>query len=532
MSEGKGRLAGLWSTEDGQRLVTLDRARKCAALTKPWVLPPLNQSPDQKLPENYQSVGSRGVTNLSGKMVMALFPPDEPWFNLVLSPDILYDKSIPDAAIQEAQDALFMQELMIQATLESADLVTSRRPVRHAGFRSAKRAAMDQLLVTGDTLEQLTDDYRLILYRRDQYVTRRDTCGDVLYHVIKESIDPLSLGEGMLSKAGLNTEDFKKKPVSERMTDLYTEVAWQPLAKKWKICQELNGQEINESEETVTQFFSTPAELSPGEHYGRGFVEMNLGDLTSMDELEKRLLQFAELCSKFHPCVDDSSNVRDEDLERPSGTILRGVRVIAGQVQDVGWLKVEKYPDFKVVFDTAERKRKDLGAAMLIESEVTPRGDRVTAFQASRVARELEGTLGGFYAPIADEQQQPLLKRCIHQLQRDKVLPILPKDTYRTVSLTGLAALSREAKGGRVMSYAAAAAQLGPTALAKVDMGVLMDVLARYQSISERGLVKSNAQTAAEQQAMIAANTKMAAGEKAVDVAGNVAQAAMTPQGT
>ena len=524
----KGRLASLWSSDDAERTPILERARRCASLTKPWVLPPKDQSPDSKLPENYQSDGARGVTNLIGKMVMALFPPEEPWFNLVLDPEIKHDPQIPAELVEEAEQRLFIREVIIQSVLESAGVQGMKRPSRRSGFRSGKLTSLTQLIVTGDTLEQLTDDYRLRVYRMDQYVTRRDSCGDVLHHGIKETIDPLSLGEEVCEKAGLKPAELRKKTVSDRMIDLFTFTEWQPETMKWVVTQELNGITINTSEETISQFFATAAELSPGEHYGRGFVEQNYGDLASLDELEKRKLQFAELCSKFHPCVDIASEVRDEDLARPSGTVLRGVRVADGQVKDIAFLKIDKYPDFRVVYETASEKRKSLNAAMLVESEVTPRGDRVTKYQASRVARELEGALGGFYAPIADEQQQPLLRRVIHQLQKDKVIEILPEDTHRVVSLTGLAALSREVKASRITNFAAVASQLGETAIAKIDQRVLMDVLARYENIAERGLVKTNQQIDAEQQAAIAAQTQLAAAEKGVEVAGNVAEANLT----
>lgn len=528
MSDKKGRLASLWTTEDSKRTNILERARTCAALTKPWVLPPLGQTEDAKLPENYQSVGSRGITNLVGKMLLALFPPDTPWFRLELAPEILYDPRIDPKAVERVKQILFLQELLIQATIESAGVKGKKRPNRRCGFRTAKLTSLTQLMVTGDTLERLMDDYRLRVFRRDQYVTCRDSCGDVLYHVIKESIDPLSLSDAHFEKSKLDRDVVEKKSVRERMIDLYTAPEWQPQTKQWKISQEVNGHEINVSEETISPFFSTAMELSPGENYGRGFIELNLGDLSSMDELEKRLLQFADLASKFHPAIDDASNVKDEDLARPSGSVLRGARVVGGQIQDIAFLKIDKYPDFKVVYDTAEKKRKDLGGAMLIESDVTPRGERVTRYQASRIAQELEGTLGGFYAPIADEQQQPLLERCIYQLKRDNAMPLMPDDTYRTVSLTGLAALSREIKADKILEVATVATQLGPNGLAKVEPGVLIDVLARYRGVHEPGLIKSNEQVAAEQQQAIALATQQAAAEKAIDVTGNVAETTLT----
>lgn len=526
---GSAKIKEHFDLDDANRQESLQRARLCAKLTKPWVLPPDGHESDHALPENFQSVGSRGITNMEGRLLLALWPPGVPWFQFKLSPEIEYAPDVDPGILNAIKELLFLRELTVQAVLESAAL-NDKSKKRRSGFRTRKRMALTQILVTGDVLEQLTDDYRIKTFRRDQYVTRRDSAGDVLYHIVRERIDPLTLTDGQLAIAELDKDKLADERVDKRMQDIYTRIEWQPRAKNWLIQQEVNGHIIVESEESVTPYFSTPFELAPGDHYGRGFVEQNVGDFRSTDELEERLLDFAAMASKFLVARDASSMVRDEDLEKPSGSIIEA-RVSGGHVQDIGMLRVDKAQDFNVVWTSIQHKTMELNKAMLMEAELQPRGDRVTALQISRIAAEIDGALGGLYAPVADEQQVPLLRRTVWQLERDNLLATLPDEAVTVDYMTGIAALGREVNMQRVLNLTQVIGQLGPEAMARINMGVLIDVLRRYGNIHEPGLIKSDEQLAQEQQAAAEAAVMQQAAGKAIDVAGNVAQQEMTPQG-
>ncbi len=518
-------LASRFSTENSNRESIMTAARICAALTKPWVLPPQNQNPNERLPENFQSEGSRGVTNLEGKMLLALYPPGRPYFELALPENIRYAPEVSDEFKQQLEQQLFVRGLLLMSLLESANLKSGGN-ARVMGFRTAQRAALSQILITGETLQQFTDDYRLKVFRRDRYVTKRDSCGDVLYHVIEEEIDPLTLTPKQFEKSKLDPA-IKDKEVSERMQKIYTCPEWQPQTKVWKICQEVNGQEINESQEECTPYFSTPFELIPGEDYGRGFVEQNRGDLRSLNSCSEKLLEFAATAAKHLWVKDYGCQTRDTDLAKPSGSVFRA-RVSGGQVQDIALLRADKLSDFRVVYDTAERLRKSLGAAMLIASEVAPKGERVTAYAWSKVVEELEGALGGVYAPIADQMQLPLLRRLNYQAERDRLTPKLNPKAYQLRALTGLAALARASRGQDMLTFAQVAQTMGDVALAKLDVGVLMDNFARFQNLDEPGLVKSEAQRREEQAAAEQAAARQLATAKAIDVAGTIGVNAAT----
>lgn len=508
--------------------IVLDRGRLCAKYTKPHILPPKEQTPDSMLPQGFQSEGPLGTTNLEGKMLLALFPPEQPWFELALDGEIQYDERIEYERKQQWSQMLWLRELLIQSLLESAgiDGGGNRRP---AGFRSQMRSAIAQLLVTGDTLFQITDDYRIKVFSRNQYVTRRDSCGDVLEHAIKECIDPLSLTDEQLGMADIKREEMEDKSPLSRLTDIYTHVEWHPRSKRWVTRQEVNKKAIVEPvEEEISAFNGVPFDLVPTEHYGRGYIEPNLGTLRTLDVLMERLIHFSCLASENKTCVDRASMVRDEDLTGNPGKIIRGARVVGGEVQDIAILKANNLADFSVVNAVVERQAKNAGRAFLMESENQPRGERVTAYQIARIAMELEGAMGGLYAPVADYLQIPMIRRINYQIERDALSAPLPKEGYKVRALTGIAALGRSTSRDRLLTFAQALAAIPPQAMQFINVGVFAQVLARYNNLYEPGLVKTEEERQAEMQQAIAAQTQLAAGQKAVDVAGNVAEASMT----
>ena len=512
---------------DAKRSTILDRARQCAAMTRPWILPEEGHSETDKFEETFTSLPSRGISNLEGRLLMALYPPGTPFFRLLPASHIRYSQKVDPKQVQSFSQALSIQELLMMARLESSDMGGGNR--RRSGFRSRKRQAITQILITGDVLEQFTDDYRLRVFRRDQYVTCRDSSQDVKFHIIVEKIDPLSLDETVRAAADINTDEYTEKSYDQRAVDMYTRCLWNPMSRTWVVEQEINKNIVRVSEEPVSPFMSTPFELAPGEHYGRGFIEANLGDVRSLNELHERLLDFAGMASKFVPCIDYNSQVRASDLAKPSGEVIEA-RVVGGQIQDIGFLSVNKGADFQVVYQTAADKRRDLAVAMLMEADAAPKGERVTAFQIQRIATELEGALGGVYAPIADAQQVPLVERLLYQMQRDALIPALPRNSMDIEAVTGIAALSREADKAKLLQLVATMSQFGPAMAQRIDLGVLFDTLLRQSGIFEPGLIKTQEQVAAEASAAMQQQIELEAQKRLIQVGGDVMTNELSPQ--
>ena len=70
-----------WRNLELYRSQYLRRAIDCSALTIPTLIPESDQNSGwngqqfNKLPSLYQGAGARGVSNLSAKLLLALYPP-------------------------------------------------------------------------------------------------------------------------------------------------------------------------------------------------------------------------------------------------------------------------------------------------------------------------------------------------------------------------------------------------------------------------------------------------------------------------
>ena len=82
--------ASRWKSLEKLRSTPLRRAIDCSKLTIPSCIPESDQNYGSlpqtynKLPSLYQGAGARGVSNLSSKIGLALYPPNQPFFKLVL----------------------------------------------------------------------------------------------------------------------------------------------------------------------------------------------------------------------------------------------------------------------------------------------------------------------------------------------------------------------------------------------------------------------------------------------------------------
>ncbi len=507
----------------------LDRARLCASLTLPEVLPPDDQDKNARLPDNHNSIGAMGTTNMAARFMLSLFPPDDTFFRFLPSKDLRFNPRInQDPALQQdlqqAYETLHIAAMMVTAVLESSSLAIRDRG-GFSTFRNSMQMAIIQLIITGDVLLEMNNDFALRVWRRDQYVTKRDHSANVLWHIVCEKKDPLNLTDEQLAKAKLNRSELEaEENYDERLKDLYTRVAWDHSEKVWKIEQELEGFTIAESTEKVSPFFSVPFRMVPGEDYGRGFIEQYLGDLRTHDALRERMVDWAGMASKFLWGVEQTSLIRDDDLAKDSGSIVRGVKIRDGKWADVGLLQVEKVADFSVVAQVGTDIRKDLGAAFLLESETTPRGDRVTALQAARVGFENELATSSSYSSIADALQRPMLRRTLFQLQKQGKLGSFEDADIEIEVISGVALISNAAQAQSTMSFAQAVASFGPEVMIEnIDTSTLVRVLARQSGINEPGLVKSEEQKQAEAQARQDQATQAKAIDTGIESMGEVA---------
>lgn len=507
----------------------LDRARWCAKMSLPYLMNDEGFQPGQSIPNPNTSLGGRGVVNVAGKMRSALY--DDMWFELDVDPRERW--AMPPAHYQGLRDRLFIEEVKLIALLESQSVNDSRTC---AGFQTSKRRSLTQLVATGSTLESIgmrsdengKPDFALRVYNRDQYVTFRDPYGFAYAYGVKEQMHPSNLTPEQLAACGIEVTPDGEEP---KPFDSFLIYEYQPVTKTWTYRQEANGKKYNEGQHNVARMFGTEFEMEAGGQMGRGLIELCAGDLSAYDDIWGYYKDWLKAASKLHPAIDASSSIRASDLEKPSGEAIVNARVEDGQVKDVGFITIGTMSNFQVVIDGIERLRKELGTSMLMEAESAPTGEagrHSTGWKI--VAEQLQGLTGGVHASIADENQIPTLHATMDIAAQLSLISPKLRDRARVVSTSGLEALGRKKRLESHLGFVQLAAQLGPNAMARIDEGVLMRFAARQQRVDEPGVVRTDEQMRQMQAAAAEMQAKQEALSKAIDVGGNVAQAASVAQ--
>jgi len=493
---------GRYTRLENARRPYLDRAREAALLTIPALMPPEGHNSTSKLSTPYQGLGARGVNTLASKLLLALFPPNSPFFRYTIDDFTMEKLTGQEGMRAEMEKALNKMERAVMGKIEADAL-------RVSGFEALKH-----LLNDGNALVYLPDEGGMRVFKLDRYVVRRDPMGNVLEHITKETISPETAKKYLRA-------DLPTSASNEKTLDLYTHVTRH--GNHWKVRQEIVGQTVAGSEGVY------PIDKSPwialrftkidGEDYGRGYIEEYLGDLKSLEGLSKAIVQASAIAAKVVFLVNPNGTTSAKVIaEAESGDIKSGV------ADDVTVLQTEKYADLRIAYETIGQISQRLSFAFLLNTAIQRSGERVTAEEIRYMAGELEDALGGVYSILSQEFQLPLINRLTYQMEQAKQLPKLPKGVVRPTITTGLEALGRGHDMNKLQLFATVAVNAAglPPEINKSDFLTRMGTAL---GIDMSGLVKTQEQVMAEQQQA----AMMAAAQAAVPGAMNIARDQMDP---
>ena len=445
------RAASLYSKLESERHTYLYRAIECSKYTIPTLIPPFGHSKATKYFTPYQSVGARGVNNLASKLMLALLPPNSPFFKLQIDDFTLEHLTKQEGMRAQVEEGLNKIERAVQGEIEA-------NAIRVSSFEALKHT-----IVGGNALLYLPKEGGMKVYSLHNYVVARDTMGSVLDIVVKEDISPATLPESVQELLGFSSdsdevEDADRAKNISMFTHIYRDEG------QWEVYQEINGAIVPGS------FGTYPIDKSPwiplrfirvdGESYGRGYVEEYLGDLKSLEGLSQAIVEGSAAAAKVLFLVNPNGTTSSKDLaEAPNGAIVPGTEA------DVTTLQVNKFNDFRVAQEAITTITERLSFAFMLNSAVQRSGERVTAEEIRFMAGELEAALGGVYSILSQEFQLPLVNRLMFSMERAKKLPALPKGTVKPVIVTGMEALGRGNDFNKLMqflSFAGQCAQLPP----------------------------------------------------------------------
>lgn len=470
----------LYTKCEGERHSYLDRARTCSKLTLPYLLPEEAFGSHSRLETPFQGIGARGVNNLASKLLLALLPPNAPFFRLNIDEYLLMQEGAEEEIITE-----------IETTLQRIEESTMDE-VSAQSYRVGVHEAIKHLIVTGNALLYMPDEGGLRVFHLDRFIIKRDPMGNIIYIATKETIAYSALPDEMKEALGAYGKD-----VTDRC-DLYTAVYRHD--NKYHVFQDIKGIRMpTEGVYPLDKCPYIPLRFSKidGEDYGRGYVEEYLGDLQSLEKLTQAIVEGSAAAAKVLFLVNPNGTTRARALaESPNGAITQG------NAADVSVLQLNKFNDFRVAQETINTIRERLGHAFLLSSGVVRNAERVTAEEIRMLSLELESALGGLYSLLSNEMQLPMINRLMHVMNKNNRIPKLPDDIINPVIITGVEALGRGHDLQKLDLFIQGAVQtLGGDAIAQfINVGEYFTRRATALGIKTAGLVKSQEELNAEQE--------------------------------
>ena len=477
VTNDKNSIEGQYQKFEIDRESYLERARESADLTIPHLYPPKGYNANTQYSTPYQSVGSRGVLNLASKLMLALFPPQAPFFRIDVD-ELVYKKLQGDPE---------EKKLLEQGLAKIEKSVMDKIEVQND--RVAVYEALKHLIVAGNVLLHLTDT-GLRVYRLDNYVVKRDPQGNIEKIIIKEGVSPNVLPPEIIEK-------LKYENKLEDTCDLYTCVMRK--GKKYQVHQEVKGHILytKEYKQETLPFIALRFNRIDGMNYGRGHVESFIGDLKSLEGLSRAILEGSSASAKMLFMVSPNGTTRASSIAKaPNGAIIEG------SANDVSVLQANKFADFRVAMEQMQRIEQRLQFAFLLNASVQRQAERVTATEVSLVANELQDALGGVYGILTTEFQLPYINTVLAMLRQKKLLPNLPKDIVKVKIIVGMEALGRQSDRLKLLQFLSDMAQtLGAEVLTKyINVSDAIKKFAVANQIDTSGLIKSEEQLAQEEQ--------------------------------
>jgi len=511
-----GRIEAEYSQLKAKRSGAAADAAEASAFTIPTAFPlqlAYGDNPEGakiQLLQTFQGLGEEGISNLVGKLVMSLFPIQAPWFGY--QPNGM----VPEDMIQPLRNYLLARELDIASKMNTTD------------YRAKMRHILEQLLIVGNVMVFLRDDYDLTVYRLNQYVQHCDGAGKVRKLVIKELPNLDAVTEEQLDIANL-TMDALVDSFDKEACWLYTKVQWDPDPKKkhWRITQELNAKIIGERTEKISPYIPLLYDLLPNEHYARSFAGKKIGDLRSFNGLNKAILDGVVAMARGLVTVDPSSALTPDDIQNSANWAVVVDDTRDGKAVNLGVMTMDKSRDFGVAIQQEQQIENRLGRAMLLHQAAQRNAERVTAYEVMQVARELDGALGGLYAEIASNIQKPFLERFTHQMERDALILPIPQQMKPFIELdirTGIEALSRQIELEKLMRSLQIVLQ-SEQMMASLDTDVALQRIFELNMVDTRGgLIKSAERRQADAEAMMKQQMAAQAGGQAIQSMGKIAE--------
>ena len=482
-------LAARFTTMDMDRQGKLVRSRELAQLSIPQLMPPENWTEQFSLSQPYSSATAKGVTSMSSKILSALMPlNDMPFFQFGLK-----DGTEPDP---EAYTLLESLSFQVYRKLSSENL------------RSAIFQALQSLIVVGDVLMIMEDDYSYRLIRLDQYQLRRDVKGDVReiiyleYELMDASEDSSNYdlmygGGGGYAAGGPFTRSGYRTILCRWVYDDDNDM-W------YSYKEDGSGVKVDDGEYLVCPIIPLRWSGVISENYGRSHCEENFGDIQTLEALTETMLQGQAASSTFWMVMNPNGpSELDDVVGQPNGAWLSVRPDDISVVSPADTLRFQ----MQAVAGAVSDYKMTIAKAFLSETGQIRQAERVTATEVRMVGQQLEEVLGGAFSSIARDLMEPIVKRAVFLMIEDgEIDPRLAEDFTEGGRLevnitTGLQALSNDSDLQKLMQLGEMTRNLPEQAAALFRWEEYGRALVSALGFDPRNWVKTEEEVKAEAQA-------------------------------
>lgn len=495
----KGLASAAWAEHRDSRAIR--KAEDFAKFTvASLMVDPLNKTGQtaEVVEYDFQSAGALLVNNLAAKLVMTLFPPGRPGFQLEL------DDTLKEAAAQAGVD-----DNTLNSRAADLERRATRRLFMNASLSKLHRATR-LLIVTGNAL--LYRDIvrgRLLVWSLQSYTVRRNAEGDPTMVVLRQQMQWEELSSEIQNDAAA-----KGVRQGQGVYDLYTTVEWalvpNTTRRRCTVWHELEGKRVGPESsypEHLCPYIPVAWNLADGEHYGRGYVEEYSGDFARLSLLSERLGLYEFETLNVLNLVDEGSGAIIEDLKDSETGDFIPARVDGVKSYERGDYNKIATANASIIGIVQRLNRAFMYTGQQRDAE------RVTEAEVRLVAEEAENLLGGAYSLLAENFQAPLAYLALYEASSDDENLLLGVTTrlYRPSIMTGLPALTRNVETQNILRATQEAAAIVP-ALSQLsqrfDTEKVVERIFANNSVNLAAISKSADQVAAEAQERAALATQ------------------------
>lgn len=504
----EGEIQAEFERLDSRRSNKLQRAQDCARLTVPGLYPEDGFTETMEMPDVYSSLPARGVMALASRMVSAIYPLNQaPFFNFELDQAFVPQGADPTETIAQ----LSRLDRKIMDKLASTNL------------RQELFVLFQHLIVCGDALFEMVDEYQFRVHRIDQYVVQRYPDGRVKRIILREWVDPDAVPEDWPKNDDMDKEYEGTGPTADHKP-FYTEIEWDEDTKKWEVEKEYCGVMVDSGSYDVCPYVPQVWSRIAGEDYGRSLVEEHIGDIRTLEAITKALVEAAVANSEFRIGIDPTGITEVADLQDTENGDF-----VPARAADVFPIQLLKQVDLGPMAALRQDLTQQLGRTFLLQSSVQRTGDRVTATEIREVAQELDQTLGGIFSGLARDIQIPIVRRTLVLMGKDR---LVPKEIIKLIDgsgplnlkvRTGLEALNREVTNSQLSQWAAVVGQQQAVQQYIDWYGWAIKWTSSF-GLEPVGLVKSPQQLQEEQQAMAQQSIQAMAAQQTISSLGSMAE--------